>query len=414
MFYAWSATPCPASLARMTTPETTKNPWPRILLLWLAGILAAAQLGKMAALAPLIADSYALSLTQAGWLISLLEVSGATLGLAGGLVIARLGTTRALIVGLALLAAAGLMQALAAGMAPLFAARLIESGGYLLIVIAAPSLIAVLATPQTRGPALVLWSTFVPIGIAAGSILSGSGTLLVSWQQVCLFWMALALVAGGACLTLPRRNGASRTRQKIRLPGTTIWLFAAGFGCYTTVEVGVLGLLPSYLTDIWKMTPHTAGLVTGLASASTVIGSFLAAWWIRRAGAHAARTGLRIVFAGLAIPAVLCIALFAPPGLDTLLGPSSIAALAIAINAASGLLPAIVFARLPDLVAAKDGGEAEIATANGLLAQFGATGSLIGPPLFATIVQTTNWPAIGPTIVVLSMIAMVLFMRPAR
>lgn len=392
-------------------PNTlTTSPWPRIVLLWLAGVLAAAQLGKMAALAPLISKSYILSLTQTGWLISLLEVSGATLGLACGFAIARIGATRGLLLGLALLAVAGLMQAFAADAGPLFIARFIESGGYLFVVIAAPSLIAFLTPPETRGPALILWSTFVPIGIAVGAILSGAGTLAISWQQICLLWGGLSVVAGVACITLPRSTNVGGSKLKIQLPGRIIWLFAVGFGFYTTVEVGVLGMLPSYLTDIWNMPPTTAGLVTGAASASTVIGSFLAAWWIRHADANTARTGLRIIFAGLIIPAILCVALFTPPGRLALLDAWSISLLAIAINAASGLLPAIVFARLPDLVARADVSNADgIATANGLLAQFGAAGSLIGPPLFAMIAQMANWPSVAPVIILLSVLSAALF-----
>jgi len=102
-----------------------------------------------------------LSLVQAGWLVSLTEAGGAGLGLAAGFVIARLGSRRALTIGLVLLAAASLGEGLAPGVAALFAARLAESLGYLFIVIAAPSLVAALASPEQRAAALALRSAFV-------------------------------------------------------------------------------------------------------------------------------------------------------------------------------------------------------------------------------------------------------------
>jgi hypothetical protein len=46
----------------------------------------------------------------------------------------------------------------------------------------------------------------------------------------------------------------------------------------------------------------------------------------------------------------------------------------------SGLVPPLMFARLPMLAGAHRAGDPRIAIANGLLTQFGAGGALLGPP----------------------------------
>jgi MFS family permease len=70
----------------------------------------------------------------------------------------------------------------------------------------------------------------------------------------------------------------------------------------------------------------------------------------------------------------------------------TIAVLAIAL---SGLVSPMMFARLPVLAAAEGPHDPRIATANGLLTQFGAGGALIGPPLGGWVVGSWGWPALG-------------------
>jgi hypothetical protein len=60
------------------------SPWPRIITLWLLGVLAAAQFAKMSVIAPLMQAQGHLTLSQLGWLISLLEVGGGLFGFVAG------------------------------------------------------------------------------------------------------------------------------------------------------------------------------------------------------------------------------------------------------------------------------------------------------------------------------------------
>jgi CP family cyanate transporter-like MFS transporter len=133
---------------------------PNILIPWLAGVVAAAQLAKSTVLAPWLRAKFWLSLTEVGFLISLLEVGGAVFGFIAGLALSVISLRRLLVVGLALLAATLSVEAFANGAALMFAARTAAGIAYLLIVIGAPTLMVGLTNVgRERDRAMVLWST---------------------------------------------------------------------------------------------------------------------------------------------------------------------------------------------------------------------------------------------------------------
>lgn len=362
--------------------------WRPILLLWFTGVLAAAALGKFASLSPVISADLSLSRVEAGWLVSLIETGGASLGIIAGLLIARLGSRKALLYGMGLLTAGGLIGALIPGLWTLFAARLIESAGYLMVVIAAPSLIATVARPQDQGAALTLWSTFVPAGFAIGMGLSGVLLLFTGWRAVLVVWALLA----GAALFAAVRTPVVETKSETRLvwPPLPVWLMCAGFGCYTTLFVGLIAMFPLFLTEQGQ-SPSVAATVTGLASAATLGGAWAAAQALHR-GQRARWIAL---CAGLLVPAVLACLIFIGGH------PLWLAGLIIALNALSGIGSSLVFARLPHMSPGLN-----VAAANGVLTQFGAGGSLIGPPLLAAIAGHWGWGALGPAVVVGSVAAL--------
>src|SRR6218665_1299073 len=177
-----------------------------IFLYYLCGLFAAAQLGKLAALAPLISRELQLGLAAMAALTSLLEVCGALFGGVAGHQLPRLGLRRALILAVLALAFGAAGAAGALNVQALAAARLLESLGYLMIVVAAPVLIAHTAPPRRQASAMALWSTFVPVGMAlgAGSYAHAAGWSTWRWAH------GLSVAAGlGLALALYRTRGAA-------------------------------------------------------------------------------------------------------------------------------------------------------------------------------------------------------------
>ena len=361
---------------------TTSTPWRPIILLWLTGVIAAAALGKFASLTPLIVADLHVSRVQAGWLVSLIEAGGASSGIIAGQLIARTGSRRALTLGMALLAIGGAAGAGLPGIAPLFIARLVEACGYLMCVIAAPSLIAHLARPQDQGTALSLWSTFVPAGFAISMSVSGVIAPWLGWRAPLWLWAALAAAAAIAASRVPASPSSPSRLGMARfvLPPLAVWLMCAGFGAFALVFTGLIAMFPLFLTGQGQGAA-VAAAVTAAASAATMAGAWGAAQALKRGTA----TRWAALSAGLLVPAVLACIVFS--GRDA----GVVSVLFIALAALFGVASSLFFARLPHMDA-----HLNVAAANGVLTQFGAGGSLIGPPLLAAVTDHWGWAALGP------------------
>lgn len=383
--------------------------WVSIVFLWLVGVLAAAQLGKMAVLMPAMRTEFGLSLAATGLMISLIEAGGGTLGTIAGLAVGRFHSRSVLMSGLFLLAAAGGAAASAQGVGALFAARLMESLGYLLVVIAAPSLIAAVAG-SARGAALALWSTFFPAGLALGTMLTGALMDHLRWPLLLVLWATacLAMVPFGA--RLPVVPGM---RQRgLAMPPLAVIVLALGFGAFTIVEGGVLALLPSYLGEAWGVSPATAGTITGMASAATLLGSLFASRVLRRGGGG--RRGTALLLLGLLGPAVLLLGGYPPPMLARWMSVTDVSVLIIAANALCGIVAAVAFVRLPELLHLTGAPLSMMTAANGVFAQCGALGSLIGPPLCGWAAGEAGWVVLGPLSAVVSVLSLIGFLAAER
>ena len=371
----------------------TQTPWRTLILLWLTGVIAAAALGKFASLTPLIIADLHLTRVQAGWLVSLIEAGGASSGIIAGQLIARAGSRRALVLGLGLLAVGGAAGAGLPGIAPLFIARLIEACGYLLCVIAAPSLITHLARPQDQGTALALWSTFVPAGFAVSMSVSGLIAPHLGWRAPLWLWAGLAAVL---VTRVPPSQHAAPSR--LALPPLAVWLICAGFGAFALLFTGLIAMAPLYLTGLGQK-PAVAAMVTAAASAATMGGAWGAAKVLKR-GPAARWVALT---AALLVPAGLAALVFSNAN------PVVAGGLFIVLAALSGVASSLFFARLPHMDP-----QLNVAAANGVLTQFGAGGSLIGPPLLAAVADHGGWPAEGPAVAVCALLSLGLAVAAER
>ncbi len=396
--------------------STQGSPWPLVWVLYGTGLLAAAQLGKLSALAPLIALDLHLGLTTVAAAISLLEVGGATLGAAAGMLAQHFGLQRVLRWGLASLALGGLGSALAQGAAGLLAWRLLEALGYLGVIVSAPVLIAHhtgAVSARLQGLALALWSTFVPVGMAVGAwgsaglagALGWRAALLVGGGVVAVLWLALWPVLRGQALPVAVKTPVVAMAAAVPAasagPGAAAWCLALAFGAFALFEVGLVALLPTLLVADAGLSAAAAGQWTALVSVSAVLGSAAAALLLRRGHGRLLRWPMLLA---LGLPALLLFGVFSPAPQTALAIP-----LALLINVLGGLFASLAFALLPVVA----GSAGQMVRANGLLAQCGATGSLLGPPLMAACVQAGGWPAAALLGLVVTVAALPLAWRAA-
>ncbi|MBS0525773.1 MAG: MFS transporter [Proteobacteria bacterium] len=350
--------------------------WLRLLLIYAIGVIAAGQLGVVPPLVPALQAELGLSLATAGSVVSLVTLVGGLLGVPAGAFAERIGHARAFRLGLLVMALAAGLCAVAQGAPLLLAARTLAGVGYLLVVVAGPSLMAMLAEPHRQPVALSLWGTFVPVGIALAG-LATAGFAHAGWRTI--FAVDAILLAAALLAALRLRSPPSHATDWRMPPGSlrAALPLALSFFCFALLFLALAGMLPAYLVERRDMTAAAAGQTVALATALGIAGSFAAAWLMHRG----ATTGRLIAF-GLAASTVAAVLAFRPEfGLSL-----SITGFALSF-AIGGLVPSAAFAAVPRLAP----GPRSIGPINGLLAQAGSLGSLAGPPVLALWVEFTGW-----------------------
>ncbi len=126
-----------------------------ILALWAAGLGAAAQFAKVAVIFPSLQEIYPEAGASLGFVVSVISFLGVAFGLFAGLIVAR-GARKMLLLALLLGAAVSLWQATFPAIPVMLASRVLEGISHLIIVVAAPTLIAQYAAPRHRPLALTL------------------------------------------------------------------------------------------------------------------------------------------------------------------------------------------------------------------------------------------------------------------
>ncbi|HSS82270.1 MAG TPA: MFS transporter, partial [Reyranella sp.] len=339
--------------------------WGRIALLYAIGVLAAGQLGVVPPLVPALQRDLGLSLAGAGMTVSIVTLVGALFGLPAGGWSERVGHARALRIGILVMAAAAALCAMADAANMLLAARGLAGVGYLLVVVACPSLMVSTAEPRHHAFALALWGTFVPAGIALSGLAAAAFADRAGWRiifAVDAVLLALALIVSIVGIAAARTPLQAARRLSIGVLRAAAPLSVALF-CFALIFLALAGLLPAWLVDSRGLSAAHAGRIVALTSACGILGSLFAGWLMRRGTSPG-----RLAALGLIGTAVIAALSFSATSV-----PLAVAGFALSF-ALGGLMPAAAFASVP-LVAAD---RRAVGPVNGLLAQTGSLGSLAG------------------------------------
>ena len=346
--------------------------WAEIAALVAAGAAAAVQFGKVAPSLLAIGQDFGTGLSGAAGLISVFALMAAAAGLPAGLLAARAGVRRVLLLGLLALGAAGLAASLAPGLGLLYAARGLEGAAFLAVIVSAPTLVAARAAAPDRALAMTLWSAFMPAGIALGllaaPLVEGFGWRFAWGLSALLPWAAavflLATLPSSAGLAAPAQGGLAARVAALwlaRLP----FCVALAFACYAIIYFGIASFLPARLISGFGLPLSLAGVAGAAAAAVNVAGNLMAGWLMRRG-----RNPAWLVIAAGAAMTLLATGAFAlPSSLALTLGTALLA------SGIGGLVPACLFALAPR--AAPD--PSLTGPALGLLVQFNNTGSVLAP-----------------------------------
>ncbi|MCG8690052.1 MAG: MFS transporter, partial [Minwuiales bacterium] len=145
------------------TPDSPTR-WGVVVLATMAGMMGALQVGKVPPAIPTLRADLALGLVAAGWVASTFNAVSAALGVAAGTVTDRFGHRRILLVGILSMAAGSLLGGFATGQTTLLGARLLEGLGFVVTVVAAPSIIVAATAHRDHRVALSIWGSYLPAG----------------------------------------------------------------------------------------------------------------------------------------------------------------------------------------------------------------------------------------------------------
>ncbi|WP_375262092.1 MFS transporter [Palleronia sp.] len=341
-----------------------RSDWSLILILFTTGLFAAWQFGKVALVLPQVAGAYGRTPEGVAWLVSVVGVVGILLGAVGGNLVASFGARRVLLFAVWLGAGLSTLQVIGLPLPALAVTRAAEGLSHLLIVVAAPVLIAGAASDSGRSIAMGLWATFFGVAFALGAVIFPPLVAAVGLPGLFIAhaagFAALALLLSARLPRQPRMPlGADLIAQHTRIYGTPRRAMPGlCFVFYTMLFVALVTLIPVAL--------HRPGLAAILPLIS-LTGTFGAGWLARRIPAAWL---LVIGFVGCLLSAAL------------IWGGATWGV--FSLFATMGLVPGAAFALIPVL----NPGVPDRALATGGIAQMGNVGSTLGTPIFATLLAT--------------------------
>ncbi|MFA7680030.1 MAG: MFS transporter [Pigmentiphaga sp.] len=362
---------------------------PPALIVVLSGMVAALHIGKMPVAIPVLTEALDISLLDAGFLLSLVQFAGMTLGVFLGLFCDRIGYRRSVISGQLLLALAGLGGAMTQRADLLMLLRAFEGLGFFLVVLPSPALLRQLVPPAGLTTILGWWGTHMGTG-AAVAILAGPALIhLAGWQG---FWLILTGISGLMAWALwqyvpdlarpavaPADQSSSWNRLLLTLRQAGPWRCALAFAFYSSQWLAVIGFLPAIYSQA-GLSSGVSGLLTAFACWVNITGSLLAGKLLHRG--VAART---LLVTGYLTMAGTTFLTFSTLTQDW---PVLRFIAVVLFSAVGGMIPGTLFS-----IAVKVAPNNQtIATTVGWMLQCSAAGQFFGPPVVAWIAaQAGGW-----------------------
>ena len=360
----------------------------------LAGVSAALHVGKLSPALPVLREALQISLLEAGFLLSMVQLAGMLLGLLLGVGADGFGLRRSMLGGLLLLSAAGAAGGWAREASMLLVLRALEGLGFLMVTLPAPGLIMRLVSTARRSTMMGLWGAYMPTGTALALLFGPWMVARLGWPA---WWWWLAAASLGMALWLwrsvpPDRRaqpaaGAAPEAGPARSAGTAAWwsrlrrtvgatgpwLVALTFAVYAGQWLAVIGFLPSVFTpDV------SAGLLSAaplaLVAAVNIVGNVASGRLLQRGVAP--HVLLLLGFSAMALGAMLAFAVL--PGGDGL--PAPIAwryAGVVLFSLMGGMVPGTLFS----MAGAVAPDASCVSTTVGWMQQWSSIGQFAGPPV---------------------------------
>ena len=354
-----------------------------------AGVCAALHVGKLPPALPVLQTALNISLVQAGFLLSAVQIASMMLGLAVGLSADSLGLRRSMLTGLGLLSLASVSGGFVADATSLLCLRALEGLGFLLVVMPAPALIRRTVTLEQLSGRMGWWGTYMPTGSALALLMGPwviGGLNWSAWWWLLGAVAALALVAVWLCVPDAQAPGNTQAvnqawpqRLALTLQSPGPWWVALTFAVYASQWLAVVGFLPTVYAQL-GLSAGVAGMLSACVALGNVSGNVMSGRLLQRG--WSAQRLLLIGFSCMALGAVGAYATWQGEGLPTTWRFASV----LMFSAVGGLIPGTLFSCALRLAPS----EGTVSTTVGYMQQWSALGQFAGPPLVGWVAASVG------------------------
>jgi predicted MFS family arabinose efflux permease len=371
--------------------QRTTN-WSQIIVLYLAGALAAFQYAKMPWMLKDLLNLADFSSFQQAILLSTIGIMGALFGTFAGAFCQRIGLRRSLIAGLMIAIIGSLLPLISSNYLPLLLARVVESTAHMAIVVTAPTLMLMLSAPQDRAKIMAFWSCYFTLTFMGVAAIAPALNSFAGWQGFSILHALLLVLALGGVMrfisnqqiqlsqpntTSPTPNALLGAQWRL-LSHRRLLIIPLTFIGYTLLFVSLVSLLPKLLSAVTETQYRLGFWLPGCALVGTLISLFtlrrgIKPWKLVR------------VAIGVIVLAALALVLMRND-------PSARIVITMGIFLMLGLLPAGIIGSLPDVLEAND---PDMPLVNGGLVQFGNLGNFIGPPVLTLLIGGLGWVGVS-------------------
>lgn len=373
--------------------------WYSVLAL-VYGVAIAACHGKTLSMPVDIAHDFGISVAQASWVVSSVAFVAAVAAPVVGWLVDRWGERRSLAQGLLVAAVAGFLVSQTSHFGVLISLRVIEGAGYILVVLAALSLLIRSNQGPRRVRALALWSVASPTGGALAVLLAAPLVAEDRWRLV--FQAHAAILAIGLLFIpfVPRRDGAVK-RPDIRIGAVfgiyrsrSVIRLSVALGLLCILDLGLATASQSYFIARRGVAPVLIGQ-TFLASVILMIAS---SYVCGRVLSHKGREHL-VALTGCVIASIGGIIVFLPwVAVPVALGVSVLS------SVGNGIQMAWLISRIPHVAPSED----LMGSTGGIVSQMLYIGMFVGPPVVLTLLDDAPLFVFAAVIVAINVLPLVL------
>lgn len=380
--------------------QTPKFSWVVLILLYCSAIVAPLSMFKVGVLAPVLIPALGIAPESIGVLMSVFSIAGLILALPAGVLVAKLGAKRSILISLAFTVIGCILGAFSTSFTLLSVSRIVEGAGLGLIAVCVPSAITEWFPAKRRGVALGVFTTFMPMGNIIGLALYPSVEASMGWNAVWWFVAIVGVVLFVLVLVIYRRPNeeerlminegvmlaepqAPKFKDSLKvLKKGHLWLAGIVFLLFNMCSPGGASqYMTTFFTESLGVTLTTAGLYGAITLVVIIVCEPLA-------GAISDKVGSRKIIVMVPLVGMFIVAWFMyyqmPDGVAIILQALFLSVFAAGIASGS-------YAAAPEMVDRPE----DASMALGVIALCQNAGLIVGPLVYANVLAVTDFVGVA-------------------